>query len=169
MGDTPDTDIEAATEFEAKAPPRWPMPANTQEILHLILAHGNECHTNAKGEEVAGDGIRHVGPVLPNGGNDVLALAMNGLLGSPAGRYPSMCTTRLGRHVARTGTTAGFDDSVTDLDLAAWGRGDLEYDFDELIEAVETFHHELAISRAEVLVVLLKRGVVSVADCRRDV
>jgi hypothetical protein len=148
---------------------RWPMPANTQEILQLVLAHGNECHTNAKGEGVAGDGIRHVGPVLPNGGNDVLALAMNGLLSGSAGRYPSMCTTRLGRHFAKVGTIAGFDDSLTDVNLPAWGRGDLEYDLDELLEAIETHHHELVLTRGEALVVLLKKGVLSVAEARRDV
>jgi hypothetical protein len=113
----PEAATDAAT--ETTTPLHWAMPANTPEVLQLILAHGNECHTNAKGEEVAGDGIRNCGPVLPCSGSDALAMTMNGLLNGSGGRYPSMCTTRLGRHYARAGTMAGFDDRVTDLDLRA--------------------------------------------------
>jgi hypothetical protein len=38
-----------------------------------------------------------------------------------------------------------------------------------VIEAVETFHYELVISRGEAPIVLLKAGVISVEEARRDV
>jgi hypothetical protein len=145
------------------------MPENTQQVLQLILAHGNVCHTDAAGNELAGDGIRHRGPMLPCTGNDVVTLAANGLLGMPSGRYPVMCTSRRGRHYAKHGSLQTFDDRVTDLDLRAWGRGEIEYDHHELLEAIETFQHEFVLSRGEALIVLLKKGVISVAEARRDV
>jgi hypothetical protein len=146
----------------------WKMPANTPEILRLIMAHGNTCFTDPTGREVAGT-PDNPGPFLPCSGADASSIAANRLTSGATGKYPGMSTTRGGRYYAQHGSLAGFDDTTTDLDLAAWARGDLNYSYDELFEAVEAFHYEVVSTPAEALIVLLQKGVITPAEARRDV
>jgi hypothetical protein len=142
-----------------------PLPKNTQQVLQIILAAGNASYTDDEGRQVAGTPAKP-GAVLPGNPLGLLNMAANGLLG---GERLMMMTTRAGRHFARQGHLAAFDDSVTDVDLARWGRGEIEYVEHELLEAVDTFLHQVACTRGEALVLLLKAGVVTVAEVRTDV
>jgi hypothetical protein len=144
---------------------RWVMPANTQQVLQLILEWGNVSYTDAEGRQVAGHWNRP-GPILPCSGPDLIAITSNKLL---TGERELMMTTRAGRHFTKHGSLLTFDDRLMDYDLAAWGRGDIDYQIDELAEGVEGYLHELVITRGEALIVLLKTGVISVAEARRDV
>jgi hypothetical protein len=142
-----------------------PLPTNTQQVLQTILAAGNASYTDHEGRQVAGTPAKP-GEVLPGNPLGLLNMAANGLLG---GERLFMVTTRRGRHFARHGSLAAFDDTVTDIDLAAWGRGEIDYLEHELLEAVDTFLHRVACTRGEALVLLLKAGVVTAAEARTDV
>jgi hypothetical protein len=157
------SETDAATETETRK--RWPLPANTQQVLQLILATGNTSFTDDQEHQVAGTPDKP-GPILPCDGWDLVAMTMNGLLG---GERISLMTTRAGRHFAQHGNLATFDNALTDVNLLAWGRGEIDYLEQELLEAIDAFHHEIPLTRAEALIVLLKKGVVTPAEARRDV
>jgi hypothetical protein len=140
-------------------------PVNVQDVLRAIIAAGNVAHM-AEDKEVRAGPRGGRGAPLPLGMAGVLAYVTSGLL---AGERFRLLTIRLGRHVARTGGEAGFDDSVTDIDLAAWGRGEVDYLTTELVEVIELHHHRTALTRRDALFVLLIEGVVAPADARRDV
>jgi hypothetical protein len=159
------TDATTDAAPETKALLRWAMPVNTEEVLQLVLVHGNTLIDDGGEHLVAGTPAKP-GAVLPCSGNDILTMAMNGLL---TGERGLMMTTRRGRHFARHGSLETFDDRLMDYDLAAWGRGDIDYQIDELTEAVEGYCHELVLTRGEAMIVLLKKGVITVAEARTDV
>lgn len=151
--------------------PRWPLAKNTSQVLQLLLSHGGTSYTDAEGNEVAGSPIKP-GPILPCEPNDLLAMAGHRLLGMPGVVQlgPMFCVSRRGRYYAKHGSLAGFDESASaDMDLQAWARGETELDFDEMIAAVEAHLGEVVLTRGEAIVVLLKKGVVTVAEARRDV
>jgi hypothetical protein len=141
------------------------MPANTQQVLQVVLEHGNTLIDDG-GERLLAGTPAKPGPILPCSGNHILTIAMNGLLDGERGL---MMTTRAGRHFAKHGSLETFDDRMMDYDLAAWGRGEVDYALSELTEAVEGNLYELVLTRGEALIVLVKKGIVSVADARRDV
>jgi hypothetical protein len=64
---------------------------------------------------------------------------------------------------------AGFDDALSDVDLAAWARGEMDYLTGELLEAVDGKHALVVTSRREALDLLLAEGVITVAEARLDV
>ena len=167
--------VASVSSGEKEAPmlaPNWPLPNNAQQILETILAHGGVTYTNAEGNEVAGSPLKP-GPVLPCSPNDMLALAMNRLLGNPAVVQlgPVMCVSRRGRWYATHGTVAEFDESRADdiSCLQSWARGETELDIDEMIAEVEAHLGEVVLTRGEALILLLQKGVITPAEARRNV
>jgi hypothetical protein len=156
---------DAATEIETEASGPIPLPECTQAALRAMLDAGGVAFIDDEDRIVAGT-REQPGQTLPTNASEMLGITCRMLI---AGERERLLLTRRGRHYARYGSLANFDDSVTDVDLAAWGRGEIDYLEQELLEAVDTFHHEIALNREEALAILMKRGVVTRAEARTDI
>jgi hypothetical protein len=154
------TETDTATETEQPAQ----LPECTQAVLRAMLDAGGTAFVADEDCIVAGTREKP-GQVLPCDAAQALLIASMMLI---AGERERLLTTRRGRHFARAGTMAGFDDSVTDVDLAAFGRGSIDYMSDELIEAVEAYHHEIVLTREDALALLLRKGVIPPAEARTE-
>jgi hypothetical protein len=156
------TDIESAdtaTHTEPFEPAL--LPENLAEVLRTIVEDGNTAHLDAVTIRT-GTGRPVIGCTVVN----MLAIVQAGLMG---GERDLLLTTRRGRHLALHGSLADLDDTVTDVDLAAFGRGEVDYLEQELIEAIDGRFGWPATSRPDALAYLIARGVVSAAEARRDV
>jgi hypothetical protein len=156
------------------------LPAETREQLRTILEHGNSAFTEAildeRGEDIvtltiiagtrANPGLI-IEVVTETSKPPVLGAVFAGLV---AGERHQINLTRTGRHFVRTGELAQDEDiSTTDVDLAAWGRGQIEYLTSELLEAVDAILHRVATTRAEALAEIIDAGVISADEARTDV
>jgi hypothetical protein len=86
-----------------------------------------------------------------------------------AGEYDILMLTRRGRYLALNGTMAGFSDETTDVDHAAWGRGEIDYLTSELLEAIDGRFARVATSRREALDFIIEHGLITAAEARQDV
>jgi hypothetical protein len=146
-----------------------PLPENVQEVLRVILDAGNTVPLPEDGDDLIAGPPGTPGRPVPCTVIGMLAMVAKGLV---RGERDRLMTTRRGRHLARQGSMAGFDDSVTDIDkdaLAAWARGEVDYLTDELGEAVEIWHHRIVLTREEALDRLLVNGVIPIEKARLDV
>lgn len=55
------------------------------------------------------------------------------------------------------------------VDLAAWGRGQKNYLFNEIQKAVRATYHAVLSERRDVLTLLIEQGVITAAEARKDV
>jgi hypothetical protein len=155
------TDIETAAHTEPCEPA--PLPENLAEVLRTIVEDGNVARLDDNMATICtGTGRPVIGCSVVN----MLAIVQAGLMG---GERDLLLTTRRGRHRALHGSLAGFDDTVTDVDLAAFGRGEVDYLEQELLEAIDGRFGWPATSRQDALEYLIERGVVTAAEARRDV
>jgi hypothetical protein len=100
---------DAAVETE---PFRPPLPENAQEVLRTILDDGNTAFLADDDKTTLTGTPARPGRPVPCTVVNMLGLVSMRMI---AGERELMLTTRRGRHFARHGTMAGFDDSQTDL------------------------------------------------------
>jgi hypothetical protein len=141
-----------------------PPPEHAPQLLRAILDAGNVAFLDEANKRIIAGTPDRLGQVMAI--LDVLLCVPWGLV---AGERNKIMLTRLGRHVARHGSDAGFDDSTTDVNLAKWARGEIEYLTLELLEAVDAYYARIVLDRREALDLLLEKGVVTAAEARKDV
>jgi hypothetical protein len=146
--------------------PTLQLPENTAAVLRQILDAGGVCHLSDDDTTIVTGPPEKPGQPVPVSVIDMLGMVARMLV---AGERMLILTTRRGRHFARHGTLATFDESTTDVDLPAWARGSIDYMSQELFEAIEAHHYRVALTRAEALEILINLGVVSAEEARRDV
>ena len=154
---------DAATETEQDQPE--PLPESTRRALQMMLDAGNTAHVDERERIVAGTPDKP-GEVLPCDASEMLLIACRMLI---AGERTQLLTTTRGRHYARIGSMDGYDGSVTDVDLAAWAKGTIDYTEAETLAAIEAYHFRVALTRAEALEILINLGVAAAGGARTDV
>jgi hypothetical protein len=151
------------TEIETRRP--LPLPHGAQHMLRILLDAGGVGFIDERNCVVAGTPSRR-GRTAPGDARDWLTMVARGLIG---GERLLVILTRRGRYFALHATLAGFDDAVTDVDLAAWGRGEMDYRTGELLEAIDARFARVVTDRRQALDLLLDEGVITVAEARQDV
>jgi hypothetical protein len=155
----PDTD----TETEPRQP--VPLPKGAQRMLRALVDAGGVGFLDEKNCLFVGNPSRP-GPVAPGTPLEWITLVGKDLV---AGERGLLIPTRRGRHLALHGTMTGFDDTTTDVDLAAWARNEVDYLTSELLEAIDGRFARVATSRREALDILLQEGLITAAEARQDV
>jgi hypothetical protein len=161
------SDIETA-DTATPAEPFEPalLPENLAEVLQTIVADGNAARLDDDDTTIRT--VRTGRPLIGCSIINTLAIVQAGLLG---GERDRLITTHRGRYVARTGSLAGFDDTITDAVglLASWARGEIDLLEQELIEAIDAKFGWPATSRKDALKYLVERGEVSADEARADI
>jgi hypothetical protein len=158
-----DTSLDTGPDTEPRQP--LPLPRGARLMLRILLDAGGTGFIDGTNRVVSGTPSRP-GRIAPGEPNDWLALVAKGLIG---GERRLLILKHRGRHVALHGTMANFNDTTTDVDLAAWGRGEMDYLTGELLEAIDARFARVATSRPEALALLLDEGMITVAEARQDV
>jgi hypothetical protein len=156
------TEVHTATEPHQPLP----LPKGAQRLLRTLLGAGGTGFIDEKNRFIPGTQSRP-GQAVRGASREWLTLVVRGLLGGERGL---LMVTRAGRHFAATGVLLADEEiATTDLDLAAWGKGEVDYLSSELLEAIDGRFDRVVTTRREALDLLLQEGVVTVAEARQDV
>jgi hypothetical protein len=154
---------DAATDTEYQPPP--PPGEAQRAMLRVILAMGNTAFLDADEHVVAGTPAKpgpRVGTAL-----QVVQMLPFGLM---AGERGLLMVTRAGRHFAATGDLVTDEDiTTTDVDLAAWAKGEVDYITAEVLEAIDSRFARVVTTRREALGLLLQERVATEAEATPDV
>jgi hypothetical protein len=159
-----DAATDATAEIETDQP--LPIPGCAQAMLKAMLAHRGIAYCEEDGRVMTGTPEER-GQVLPCTATDGLIMMARGLINGERGR---LLVTRVGRRFAADGVLVRDEEiQISDVDLAAFGRGTMDYLQHELLEGVEASLYQVALDRREALDAIIKAGLIAFSEARRDV
>jgi hypothetical protein len=134
-------------------------------MLRVLLDAGGVGFLDEPNRRIIAGTPSRPGRVVPGTVLDLWLLVPRGLIGGERGL---LILRHAGRALARHGRVDVDNSFVTDVDLAAWGRGEVDYLKAELLYAVGLNYAECVSTRAEALKLLLQKAVITAAEARKD-